>query len=131
MSCVPLWILWRVPELLLERPIDIQSFHKSSGEACNLLVQLHFVIVYCTILPDLVSGLNSACSCGLMLSPCIMETTQKVCCRSFVCTCHQFIVNIQKGHVLRGQFTCPRCHKTKRTWSSCRLFHGHYLVNQK
>ena len=28
----------RVPELLLERPADIQSFLKSSGKACNLFV---------------------------------------------------------------------------------------------
>ena len=38
---------------------------------------------------------------------------------------------MQKGHVIRLQFRCRRCHQFKRTWSSSRVFAGHYVINQK
>ena len=32
---------------------------------------------------------------------------------------------------MRLLFKCQRCRLEKRTWSSSRVFGGHYLVNQK
>ena len=33
--------------------------------------------------------------------------------------------------MLRLKFLCRRCHVAERTWSSSRVFGGHYLLNQK
>ena len=37
----------------------------------------------------------------------------------------------QKVHVLRVLFKCRHCPRQKATWSSSRVYGGHYLVNQK
>ena len=42
-----------------------------------------------------------------------------------------FFLHNKEGHVLRMLFSCRRSHQQKRTWSSSRIFGGHYLLNQK
>jgi hypothetical protein len=64
-------------------------------------------------LTDLLEGLKIPCSCGMSSNPWTVDSA------------------VQKGHVIRLAFSCRRCHQVKRTWSSSRVFAGHYLVNQK
>ena len=38
---------------------------------------------------------------------------------------------LQKGHVLGVLFRCRHCSHQEVTWSSSRIFGGHYFANQK
>ncbi|XP_064383612.1 uncharacterized protein LOC135332186 isoform X1 [Halichondria panicea] len=59
---------------------------------------------------DLMTGLASSCS---------------------VRSCWRLDSVIQKGHVIRVLYSCRHCRHQKRSWSSSRVFGGHFLVNQK
>lgn len=87
---------------------------------------------YC--LTDLVQGLKTPCPCGRTCNPWAVESIVQVSwvepdphSKIYTIPCHAQ----QKGHVIRLQFSCQRCHREKRTWSSSRVFGARYLLNQK
>ncbi|XP_019856532.1 PREDICTED: uncharacterized protein LOC109585045 [Amphimedon queenslandica] len=94
---------------------EIQSFNRNSGvftgndkddDEDAFLVEN-----YC--LNDLVEGLVTPCCCGKSSNPWMFESI------------------VKRGHVARLLFVCWCCQQQKRTWSSSRVFGGHYLLNQK